>query len=218
MASLLPELQKLAQYLLGEFDNRSQAIDEPIWYVNLRLWHRLTPLFSEDSMTIFAEQANALQLDSPYRQRLLRIQVSACEAPNGTHGEPSPEQYYPLQVQYYGFKDPSQFKEAGQDPAKLQSITEADIEQLPGCLLEVTPQRRTNAVGVDQLGYAAIAPEGSCCQFSYPERGERKIGQVALGFWVSESWFYSYDKGISPETGEPIWGALMGPYQFQKRA
>ncbi|MGI0491140.1 chromophore lyase CpcT/CpeT [Alkalinema pantanalense CENA528] len=205
-----PELQKLAQYLLGEFDNREQAIADPIWYVHLRLWHRLTPLFSEDSITIFAEQANILQLDHPYRQRLLRLQ----SPPNGYGRDGQNSQ---IQVQYYGFKNPSRFQGAGQNPTKLQDITSDDVEFLPGCALEVQPKNIIESSGIERPGYAAIAPEGSCCQFSYLDRGERKTGHVALGFWVAESFFYSYDEGLSPETGEPIWGALMGPYQFQRR-
>ncbi|OUC12951.1 MAG: hypothetical protein B0A82_19565 [Alkalinema sp. CACIAM 70d] len=205
-----PELQKLAQYLLGEFDNREQAIADPIWYVHLRLWHLLTPLFSENSITIFAEQANILQLEHPYRQRLLRLQIPPSE--QKSNGQPPR-----IQVQYYGLKNPSQFKGAGQEPTKLQDITSDDVEFLPGCVLDIQPQAITDNSGVERPGYAAIAPEGSRCQFSYLDGGERKIGHVALGFWVAESFFYSYDKGISPETGEPIWGALMGPYQFQRR-
>jgi hypothetical protein len=30
----------LAQWLAGEFENRSQALDQPAWFVHLRLWHR----------------------------------------------------------------------------------------------------------------------------------------------------------------------------------
>lgn len=33
----------LAQWLAGEFENRSQALDQPAWFVHLRLWHRPLP-------------------------------------------------------------------------------------------------------------------------------------------------------------------------------
>jgi hypothetical protein len=50
-----PNLQTLAAYLTGTFDNRSQAMDEPVWYVGLQVWHRATHLFADDSITIFAD-------------------------------------------------------------------------------------------------------------------------------------------------------------------
>ena len=37
------------------------------------MWQRPVPLFREDSLTLFAEQANVINLDQPYRQRLIRL-------------------------------------------------------------------------------------------------------------------------------------------------
>ena len=187
-----PDLQTLAAYLTGTFDNRSQAMDDPVWYVGLQVWHRATDLFTDDSITIFAEQANRLKLEQPYRQRLIRLQ-------DGSNG---------LTAQFYGFKDPSIVLGSGQYPDRLKTITPQDTDFLPGCLLTVQA-RSLNG----KPGFYSIAPEGSCCQFKYGD----KIGQVSLGFAVSETEFHSYDKGIDPETQKPIWGALMGPYQHQKQ-
>jgi hypothetical protein len=187
------DLIALGTYLCGTFDNKVQAMADPLWYVTLQVWHRSTSLFQDDSITIFAEQANTLNLDQPYRQRLMRLQ----DKPEG------------LTAQFYGFKDPGKVLGAGQSPDLLARITPDDVDFLPGCLLKVTA-RSLNG----KPGFEAIAPDGCICQFKYGD----KIGQVALGFAVSETEFYSYDKGINPETQKPIWGALMGPYQHQKRS
>ena len=56
-----PDFQTLADYLTGTFDNRSQAMEDPVWYVGLQVWHQATNLFSDDSITIFAEQAKQLE-------------------------------------------------------------------------------------------------------------------------------------------------------------
>jgi hypothetical protein len=183
----------LASYLSGIFDNKVQAMADPMWYVALQAWHRPTKLFQSDSITLFAEQANTLKLEQPYRQRLMRLQ----EGPDG------------LTVQFYGFKEPGKFLGAGQNPELLTAVADEDIDFLPGCFLKVE-SRSLNG----RPGFEAIALEGSCCQFKYGD----KIGQVSLGFAVSETEFHSYDKGINPETQKPIWGALMGPYQHQKRS
>jgi CpeT/CpcT family (DUF1001) len=196
-------LTTLAAHLTGEFDNREQAIADPVWYVHLRLWHCRMALFAEDSVTIFAEQANVLKLDQPYRQRLLRIQVTN-------------EVQFPLQVQYYSFKNYAAVRGAGQNPVLLQQITEADIELLPGCVLQVAHQQTG---GSDPLRvtrsdrFQAMPPTGACCHFSY----EGETRQVSLGFEVSPGKFFSRDKGIDPNTGTALWGAIMGAYEFTKR-
>ncbi len=50
----------LGEYLAGEFDNREQAIGEPIWYVHLRLWQRPVNLFTEDSITCLPNRLTLL--------------------------------------------------------------------------------------------------------------------------------------------------------------
>jgi hypothetical protein len=191
-------LDTLAQYLIGEFDNRAQAIADPLWYVHLRLWHRPVALFAEDSLTIFAEQANVLELAQPYRQRLLRLTATGDRLP--------------LQVQYYRFYEPGRFKGAGVQPERLHQVTVQDIERLPGCVLPVTVTPLVMG-GTTAVRFAAHPPDEAVCCFPYQE----KIRQVRLGFEASPDEFLSYDKGIDPATGQAIWGALMGAYRFTKR-
>ena len=188
-------LSTLAQSMVGEFDNRIQASESPAWFVHLRLWQRSTTLFTQDSVTIFAEQSNALKLENPYRQRLLRLQ----ETEEG------------LTVQYYQFKDPTLVKGAGQRPELLDRITNDEIELLPGCTLQVTATESTQG-----WHFIATPPPDTRCIFSL----QGSTLQVSLGFEVMGAaqnvCFLSYDKGINPETQQAIWGALMGAYEFQK--
>lgn len=183
----------LASYMAGEFENREQAIAEPIWYVHLRLWHRPVPLFQDDSIGLFAEQANIVKLDQPYRPRLLRLQCAHDDT---------------LQVQYYGFRDPGAVRGAGQNPALLKGLTMEQLEYLPGCLLTVTQVSLED--DCDRF-FAALPPGGMCCFTIQQERY-----QVSLGFEATPAEFLSYDKGIDPPTGKAIWGALLGPFRFKK--
>src|SRR4028119_107608 len=98
--TLSPELITLAHYMAGEFDNQKQAIADPVWYVHLRLWQRPVALFTEDSLTLFAEQANIVNLDKPYRPRILRLQSSETQSAS-------------LQVEYYMLKNPDAIRGAG---------------------------------------------------------------------------------------------------------
>ncbi|XHX78616.1 MAG: chromophore lyase CpcT/CpeT [Stenomitos frigidus ULC029] len=189
---LSPSLLTLARYMAGEFDNREQAIGDPAWYVHLRLWLRPVPLFSEDSLTLFAEQANVLYPEQAYRQRLIRLrQVDHAEAP--------------LQAHYYAFKNPTAAIGAGLKPAFLKAITLDQLDYLPGCILKIT-QSETER-------FTAHPMPGLQCFFSY----QGKQSQVQLGFAASAHAFESYDKGIDVETQKATWGAVLGPYRYTKR-
>ncbi len=182
-------LLNLARWLAGEFENHAQAMESPAWFVHLRLWQRPLPKQIEGKLSLFAEQANALYLDQTYRQRVMVL--SEIE---GKHQ---------LQVQYLALKQSEKFRGAGANPSLLAELTLADLEWLPGCSLTVEQQNDTF--------YAQMQP-GDHCRFSYQD----KVGEVVLGFEVNANRFCSYDRGVDPESGQSLWGALMGPYQFSK--
>lgn len=188
---MLEPIAELAEYMAGEFDNQTQARESPAWFVHLRLWQRPVKLFTQDSLTIFAEQSNVLKLNQPYRQRLLRLQTIESG----------------LNVQYYQFKDPSSVKGAGQQPELLDRLTDDAIELLPGCTLQITTKLLAQG-----FHFIATPPPDTRCIFSL----QGSTIQVSLGFEAMPDRFLSYDKGIDPETQQPIWGALLGAYEFQK--
>lgn len=190
------ELESLVLALAGEFCNQSQAFDQPTWFVQLRLWQRPVPLRlpNLDGYWLFLEQANEVKLESPYRQRLLRLFLDP--------------DYGTIAGQYYQFKDFAAWRRAGGDADRLAQITGADIEVLPGC--QVTLRR----VGVR---YEARLKPGCRCCFAYDgQEREVSVGFDLMAAGEGPIEFWSYDKGIDPLTGKGLWGALMGPYQFQK--
>lgn len=191
--TLSPKLITLGQYLAGEFDNQQQALDEPAWYVHLHLWKRPVPLFTEDSITLYAEQANIVKLDSPYRPRLLRLR----------------EVEQQLRVDYYKFLEIGWIKGAGRNPELLQKITPEHIEFLPGCSLAI----QTEKTGQNTYHFKTLGDPRSPCQFTY----QGQTFTISLGFEVNTTELKVYDKGINPETGKATWGALVGPFCFYKR-
>lgn len=60
--------------------------------------------------------------------------------------------------------------------------------------------------------FIAQPEPGAKCYFQY--QGETR--QVILGFTASAERFLSYDRGVAPDTGQSLWGALMGAYEFSK--
>lgn len=186
-------LQTIAEWLSGEFDNQEQAIADPVWFVHLRLWHRPLPFRVEGNLAFLAEQANMLDPEHPYRQRVLILQ------PPSTSGDSSIGQ-----VEYRAFRQPEQVKGAGAHPERLQTLRLEDLLPLPGCILHLSKTAQ---------GFKAEPPPDARCYFQY----EGKTRQVVLGFEVESKTFQSFDRGVDPETGQGLWGALMGPYQFTKR-
>ncbi|MEQ8972125.1 MAG: chromophore lyase CpcT/CpeT [Coleofasciculus sp. C1-SOL-03] len=190
--TLPPELITLASYMAGKFDNQQQALAEPVWYVHLHLWQRPIPLFSDDSLTLFAEQAPITNLDRPYRQRILRLYQSD-----------------QLQVQYYQINKPDIVRGAGCHPELLQQLSREDITVLPDCRLNV----QMHQIGLNHYEFTTTSASDRPCRFSYQGNNY----QVSLGFEVTADEFRSYDKGIDPSTGKATWGALLGPFRFTKR-
>ncbi|MCA2694530.1 MULTISPECIES: chromophore lyase CpcT/CpeT [unclassified Microcystis] len=191
---MTPELITFGQYLAGEFENQRQAQAEPVWYVHLRLWLRPLPLFREDSIALFAEQASIINLDQPYRPRLWRLMRSESAG---------------LEVRHYMFNDLKSVQGAGKNPDILRKISLEDLTFLPTCTLSV----KVNTLADNQYQFIAQPQPEQRCQFTY----EGTTYQVALGFEVTNHSLKTYDKGLDPSTGKGIWGALLGPYQYEKK-
>ena len=185
-----PQLTALANYLAGEFSNQQQALGQPAWYVNLRLWIRPVPIFTDDSITLFAEQANILKLDLPYRPRILRLRERET-----------------IEVEFYMFKDLATARGAGQNKDLIEQITPQTIEFLPNCTLKVDTQKNGAEYCFDTSPVTAEP-----CSVTY----QGTTFQVFLGFKATANKLLTYDKGIDPKTGTGTWGALMGPYEFSK--
>lgn len=186
-----PQLIALARYLAGEFDNQPQASAQPAWYVHLRLWIRPVPIFTEDSITLFAEQANVLKLEQPYRPRILRLR-----------------QRETIEVEFYMFHDLTTAQGAGQNPKLISQITPDQIKFLPNCTLKVATSSLVNG----QYRFETTPATDTPCSVTY----QGTTFQVFLGFTVTANELLTYDKGIDPQTGQGTWGALMGAYQYRK--
>ena len=185
------QLIALANYLAGEFSNQEQAREQPAWYVNLRLWIRPVPIFTADSITLFAEQANVLKLEQPYRPRILRIR-----------------QKETIEVEFYMFNDLATAQGAGRNKDLIAQITPETIKFLPNCTLKVSTQKLANGQYCFETTPATEEP----CSVTY----QGTTFQVFLGFKATAGELQTYDKGIDPETGKGTWGALMGAYRFNK--
>lgn len=189
--NLSPQLKALGQYLAGEFDNQAQANQQPAWFVHLRLWMRPVPIFTTDSLTLYAEQASVINLDKPYRPRILRLR----------DGET-------IKIEYYMFEDIGKVAGAGRDRTLLQQITPEQIEFLPDCTLKV----HTESTTAGDYCFTTTPVTETPCNYTYQGNNY----QVFLGLSVTPQTLLTYDKGIDPATGKGLWGALLDAYRFTK--
>ncbi|MCC5897738.1 MAG: chromophore lyase CpcT/CpeT [Phormidium sp. BM_Day4_Bin.17] len=181
-------LKPLAQALAGVFDNHQQAQDNPTWFVPTRVWQYPLSQQIDGNYAIFVEQAPLLKLEQPYRQRLMLL----------SHPEGAP-----LQVVYRAFRHPEAIAGAARDPQRLQGLTSDDVLELPGCCLQVNQEGDR---------FIANPPQGAKCCFEY----QGKTRQVELGFDITPNCLYSRDRGVDPDSGKGLWGALMAAYEYRK--
>ncbi len=207
-------LSTLADYLMGEFENKAQAAAEPTWYVHLKLWQRLVPnLSSANVYTLFLEQASIGANKPPYRQRILQLS----------------ERSNQLCAQYFALAQPAKFVGAGAKPQRLEELSATDLVSLPNseALVHYQSSSSTGQTGAgDDYQFHAALPEGQLCSFEYGS--QRRY--VYLGFDARPVTIdppdvegakhtielLIHDKGIDPDTGRGLWGALMGPFRMIK--
>jgi len=188
----MTDVAQLARWLAGTFENADQARAQPTWFVHLRWWHQPVSESLTGFPALFAEQSPAINLERAYRQRIVSLQTDASG---------------PTIAQYYALKQPERWRGGGRDRALLAALTPEDLEFLPGCHLDVT------FTATDTPTFQARSPQGTRCQFIAGDA----LCEVQLGFDVTAQEYRSYDKGIDPDTGKPIWGALLGPYRLQRQ-
>ncbi len=183
-----PHLIQLAQWLAGHFNNFDQAIAEPVWFANIHVYQCPLPaqVFSGD-LGLYVEQAYDIYLNQPYRQRVLHL--------IDHQGQ--------IRIQNYSLKQPERFLGAGRDLSKLQSLTLADLELLPGCVTEVE-WTGSSFKGQSIPGKTCIIVRKDQETYLYSE------------FEITATAFRSLDQGRDPETDKVVWGSLSGPFQFVK--
>jgi hypothetical protein len=183
------DVKTLAQWMAADFSNQAQAFENPPFFAHIRVCMRPLPQGLLSGRALFLEQAYDIALNDPYRLRVLNLV----------------EQADGILLENYIVKPEEQFIGAARDLAKLQTLTAAHLEKLPGC------DMRVEWTGDSFKG--RVVPGKACIVVR-----NGKTTYLDNEFDVNPDRMLSYDRGRDPETDDLIWGAIAGPFHFLRRA
>ncbi len=182
------DISTLAAWMASDFSNQQQAFDNPPLFAHIRVCMRPLPLNVLAGVGFYLEQAYDFQLHRPYRARGMRLLVE------NDH----------IRIENYTLKNPEFFYGASRDGDRLAQLTSDQFEKTPGCDMIV---RWTGH------SFKGSVEPGQACMV---ERNGR-LTYLDSEFEIDQHQFISWDRGRDPETHEHVWGALAGPFHFQRR-
>jgi hypothetical protein len=179
-------LDRLAGWMTGSFSSEEQAAEDES-YFDIRL--EMVPIWTDraDGRWLYVEQAAALSLDSPYRQRVYHLTVQD----DGS-----------FRSEVYAIPDPLRFAGAWKSDAPLADLSPDALELREGCAVILRAETEKRFVG---------STVGTGCS-STLRGASYATSEVTVRPDSIESW----DRGFA-ESGEQMWGAEKGPYLFKRK-
>ena len=182
------DILTLARWMAADFSNQEQAIENPPFFAHIRVCMRPLPPEFLSGTSLLLEQAYDFLLGQPYRLRVLNLKVVDDL----------------IGIENYKIKEQEKFYGAARDRDRLQELTPDHLEKLPGCDFIVRWSGRS---------FQGEVEPGKACKVV------RKDKETYLDstFEVDENTLTSWEKGLDPQTGKQIWGAIAGAFHFTKR-
>jgi CpeT/CpcT family (DUF1001) len=182
------DIKTLARWMAADFSNQEQAYANPPFFAHIRVCMRPLPESFLSGTSLFLEQAYDYILSSPYRLRVLKLEVVDNR----------------IELRNYKVKEEEKFYGASRDRQRLSHLELEHLEHLPGCdmIVEWTGQ---NFKGQIKPGKGCIV-----------ERKGIKT-YLDNSFEIDQEILISYDRGLDPETDEHVWGSVAGPFRFTRR-
>jgi hypothetical protein len=183
------DIATLARWMASDFSNQAQAFENPPFFAHIRVCMRPLPVELLDGISLYLEQAYDIELNSPYRVRVLKL------VPAGDR----------INIENYAIDNETEFYGASREPQRLQEIKKEQLKLLPGCTF-ITHWTGSSFKGVVEPGKGcAVVRNG-------------KNTYLDSEFEIDSDKFISHDRGRDPETDAHVWGALAGPFEFTRRA
>ncbi len=181
-------VRDLAQALAGHYNNKQQAIDNPVWFANIHVYQCPLPWSVLGGYGFYIEQVYDLDLSKPYRQAVIQL----------TPGEAAS-----VRIENYAIQNPERFIGAGREFSKLDALQASELIHLAPCAVVAERQGE---------GFKGASIPGKGCEIT------RKGRQTYLKseFTWSRSRYRTLDQGLDPETNEVVWGSVWGHFEFAK--
>ena len=179
----------LARWMASDFSNQAQAFENPPFFAHIRVCMRPLPVELLGGVSLYLEQAYDIELNSPYRVRVLKLVPIADR----------------IDIENYAIVNEEQFYGASRDLQKLQELKKAEFKLMPGCTFT------THWTGSSFKG--RVEPGKGCMVVR-----KGKNTYLDSEFEIDGDKFISHDRGRDPETDAHVWGALAGPFEFTRRA
>ena len=183
------DIVTLARWMAADFSNQAQAFENPPFFAHIRVCMRPLPVEFLDGVSLYLEQAYDIEINSPYRVRVLKL------VPAGDR----------IDIENYAIENEEQFYGATRDLQKLQELKKAEFKLMPGCTFI------THWTGSSFKG--RVEPGKGCMVVR-----KGKNTYLDSEFEIDGDKFISHDRGRDPETDAHVWGALAGPFEFTRRA
>jgi CpeT/CpcT family (DUF1001) len=182
------DITTLTRLLAADFSNQAQAYANPPFFAHIRVCIR--PLSPEvlDATSLFLEQAYDFALNTPYRLRVVKLEVVDDR----------------IELQHFTVKDKERYYGASRDLKRLQTLTAEELELMSGCDMDV--------IWTGHSFQGTIKPGKACIVV----RNEKE-SYLDNSFEVNEEKLVSFDRGFDPITDEQVWGSVAGPFEFTRK-
>lgn len=178
-------LNLLLTYMTGSFSSQEQSKADTnfsdIRLEMVQIWKN-----QMDGYWLYVEQADADQIDKPYRQRVYHLtQINDSTFKSSVYYIPDPEKY----IGEWKNKNP------------LAGLTPESLKEKEGCAVILNRQGNDTFVGMS---------ESLKCESD--RRGADFATSIVL---LTRAMMYTWDRGFNME-GDQVWGATLGGYIFKK--
>lgn len=183
------DIPTLVRWMAGDFSNQAQAFENPPLFAHIRVCMRPLPFELLDGPSLFLEQAYDFMLHNPYRLRVLKF-VAVNDR---------------IEIEHHTLDPETEFHGSARQPAKLETLTRANIIKMPGC---------TMIAEWTGSGFKGYVEPGKGCQVFR----NGKNTYLDNSFEIAEQKLISLDRGRDLETDEHIWGSIAGAFEFTQTA
>jgi hypothetical protein len=111
------DIATLARWMAADFSNQEQAFENPPFFAHIRVCMRPLPIALLNGVSLFLEQAYDIELNQPYRMRVLKLVAAENR----------------IVIENYTVKNEEIYYGASRNLERLKALTADQLEITTGC-------------------------------------------------------------------------------------